>query len=108
MDIDDKKSDISAYNIYNRMLNSKDGDIWNTMVEYNENASDGTINESKEFLERLGNGDAEKGMKKLKKQLNKTSIGTDIISKDVDEEKIKETKDDFLKHVSNESGVDIG
>lgn len=80
MGMDDVKSDIAAENIYNRMLNCEDGDIWGAMVDYNEGCSDGTINESKEFLENMGNGNAEKGMKNLIKNIDDTSLGTAYLS----------------------------
>ncbi|MCM1158590.1 MAG: hypothetical protein NC300_10050 [Bacteroidales bacterium] len=80
MGIDDIKSDIAAVNIYNRMLNSSDGDVFSAFTEYNKGCADGTINESREFLEYYGNGDAEKGMKNLTNRIDDTSIGTWYLS----------------------------
>lgn len=80
MGIDDIKSDIAAVNIYNRMLDSSDGDIFGAFTEYNEGCADGTINESREFLEYYGGGDVEKGMKNLINRIDDTSIGTWYLS----------------------------
>lgn len=80
MGIDDIKSDIAAVNIYNRMLNSSDGNVFGAFTDYNEGCADGTINESREFLEYYGNGDAEKGMKNLTNRIDDTSVGTWYLS----------------------------
>lgn len=104
MGIDDKKSDIAAYNIYYRMRNSKNGNIWETMTKYNEGVSEGKINGSKEFLAHFGNGDPEKGMEALKIDLDKETSGTRKLSGDP--KKVKAMKREFLEYISDESGVD--
>ena len=105
MNIDDIKSDISAYNLYYRMKNSKNGRIWDTMTEYNAGVENGSINESQEFLARFGNGDPEKGMEELKKEINRETKGTNKLKSD-NPESIEKSKHDFLTYVSEESGVD--
>ena len=140
MGIDDIKSDIAAVNIYNRMLESSDGNIFAAFTDYNEGCADGTINESREFLESYGNGDAEKGMEKLIDRIDDTSFGTWYLSGEYggygaygvapysyssygytgysgygyqeygylsgnDGVTVKDCKDNFLKYLSEESGV---
>lgn len=106
MGVDDIMSDIGAENTYHRMVDCEDGNVWKTMTEYNNGVSRGAINESKEFLERIGGGDAQKGMKKLQKKINKKSLGTDKLSKGVNKELIEAAKEDFLNHISSESGIE--
>lgn len=83
MGIDDIQSDIAAVNVYQRMLDCDDGNIWNTYVEYNNGVADGSINESREFLSNYGNGDPEKGMKNLKIELDDASFGTWYLSGEI-------------------------
>ena len=104
MGIDDKKSDIAAYNIYYRMRNSKNENIWETMTKYNEGVSEEKINGSKEFLAHFGNGDSEKGMEALKIDLDKETNGTRKLGGDP--KKVKAMKREFLEYISDESGVD--
>ncbi len=80
MGMDDVKSDIAAVNIYNRMIDSEDGNIFDVMADYNNGCTDGSINPSKEFLENYGDGDAEKGMKNLITTIDDTSIATWYLS----------------------------
>lgn len=101
---DDRKSDIAAYNIYYRMRNSKNGDVWESMMLYNEGVSEKSINGSREFLAHFGDGDPELGMEVLKKDIDKDTYGSNILKGDPED--IQKEKENFLKHVSNESGVD--
>jgi len=103
MGIDDKKSDVQAYNIYYRMRASKDGDIWAAMSEYNEGVCEGKINGSREFLAHFGNGDPQKGMVELKKELDRKTIGTELLKGDPDD--VQRTKKEFLDYISKESGI---
>ena len=103
MGIDDKKSDVQAYNIYYRMRESKDGDIWAAMSEYNEGVCEGKINGSREFLAHFGNGDPRKGMDELKKELDRETTGTKMLKGDPDD--IQRTKKEFLYYISKESGI---
>ena len=103
MGIDDKKSDVQAYNIYYRMRESKEGDIWAAMSEYNEGIYEGKINGSCEFLAHFGNGDPEKGMEELKKELDRETAGTKMLKGDP--KKITKRKEEFLSYISDESGV---
>lgn len=105
MDIDDKMSDVEAYNLYYRMKNCEDGNIWDVMTEYNIGVEKGSINGSKEFLEHFGKGDADKGLEKLKEELSEENLLTNILSKGVEDEDIENTKNDFLDYISKESGV---
>lgn len=104
---DDKRADIAAYNIYNRMVECQNEDPWDVMIEYNIGVSEGAINGEKEFLERYGNGDAEIGMKNLIKELDRKSAGTFVVSRNTTSEKIKATRDEFLQYLSDKSGVKI-
>ena len=79
MDDSDMNSDISAFNYYNRIKKSEDGDIWRIMSEYNEGVVNGTINESLEYLENYGDGDAEKGMAILEEEMYDESIATSYL-----------------------------
>jgi hypothetical protein len=103
MGIDDKKSDVQAYNIYYRMRESKDGDIWAAMSEYNEGVCEGKINGSREFLAHFGNGDPQKGMVELKKELDRETTGTKMLKGDPDD--VQRTKKEFLDYISKESGI---
>lgn len=100
---DDRKSDIAAYNIYYRMRNSKNGDIWEKMMLYNEGVSEGSINGSREFLAHFGDGDPELGMEVLKEYIDNDTYGSNILKGDPED--IQQVKEEFLKHVSKESGV---
>ncbi len=104
MDIDDQKSDIHAYNIYYRMRKSKDGDIWATMTQYNEDVTEENVNGSREFLEHFGNGDAVKGMEELKKELDRETMGTKMLNGNP--KLVEEARKQFLYYLSVESGVD--
>ena len=108
MGVDDIKSDIAAYNIYYRMRNSENGNIWETMTQYNEGVSEGTINGSKEFLSHFGNGDPEKGMEVLKKDLDSETNGIDMLKKKTTPERIAARKKEFLDYITDESGVAWG
>lgn len=79
MGLDDVRSDIAAVNIYNRMLESSDGDIFAAMNAYD---SDPNVNPSLEFLQNMGDGDAEKGLSRLEKEIDATSAGTWYLSGD--------------------------
>lgn len=105
MGMDDKKSDVAAYNIYYRMRKSNNGDIWESMMVYNEGVSEGSINGSEEFLAHFGNGDPVQGMEELKKELNRETNGTRLLSKDATSQEIEKAKKEFLDYVSDESGV---
>lgn len=105
MGIDDMKSDVEAYNIYHRMKDCKDGDIWHTMTEYNIGVGDGSVNGSKEFLEHLGKGDAKKGLENLKEDLDKETKVTDIISRNTTPERVQARKKEFLDFVSTKAGI---
>lgn len=105
MGMDDKKSDVAAYNIYYRMRKSKNGDIWESMMLYNEGVSENSINGSEEFLAHFGNGDPVQGMEELKKELNRETNGTRLLSKDATSQEIEKAKKEFLDYVSDESGV---
>ena len=98
MGMDDMKSDVAAVNIYYRMKldSSKEEDFFQQMINYNIGSKDASINEAEEFLEHYGNGDVEKGLENLKKEMNRESIGTDKLSKGVDLEKIEDNKDKFI------------
>lgn len=98
MGMDDMKSDVAAVNIYHRMRfnSSKKEDFFQQMVNYNIEAANGSINEAEEFLRHYDNANTDKGLEKLKKEMNRESIGTDILSEDVDEETIKERKKEFI------------
>lgn len=108
MGIDDKMSDVSAYNIYYRMKRCEDGDVWNAMVEYNIDANNNYINESLEFLQNLGHGNAKAGMSILKDKLNFPTFSALTITaySDEDFDSVNETKEDFINYISKESGID--
>lgn len=104
MKLDDIKSDIAGVNIYKRMLECEDGDIFKAFEDYNTE----DINESLEFLENYGNGDAEKGLKNIEKKINDSSLGTIYIQhSDMGngEDKVEKLKEQFLDYLSTESGV---
>ncbi|SFU86828.1 hypothetical protein [Butyrivibrio sp. M55] len=105
---DDKMSDVSAYNIYYRMKKSEDGDIWNTMVEYNIDVCDGSINEATEFLQNMGYGNAKIGMTVLKTKLNYKTASALLITatSKTNLTKVKKTKEEFLDYIADESGID--
>lgn len=79
MDYDDIKSDIASVNLYNRMINCKNGDIWGAFLDYNEGVSNGTINESLEFLNNYGDGDPVKGFVNLIKEMVEPTAMTDVM-----------------------------
>ena len=100
---DDMKSDVAAYNIYYRMRNSKNGDVWEAMNIYNEGVAEGSINGSNEFLAHFGDRDPELGMKVIKEDLDTETKGTAKLNGDV--EMIAQRKEEFLNYLSNESGI---
>lgn len=79
MEIDDKNSDLDAMNIYQRFLNYENEDILKVMTDYNNGVSSGKINRAKEFLEMVGDGDAEVGYKRIEEDLNNIDIGSQYI-----------------------------
>lgn len=105
---DDKMSDVSAYNIYYRMKKSEDGDIWNTMVEYNIDVCEGSVNEATEFLQNMGYGNAKIGMTVLKTKLNYKTASALLITatSKTNLTKVKKTKEEFLDYIADESGID--
>jgi len=111
MGMDDVKSDIAAYNIYYRMKRCEDGDVWNAMVEYNIGACDGSINESKEFLQNMGYGNAEVGMSILKRKLYSNTTLAQTITlmaeyhAEVDIFAMENARNKFLDYISDESGI---
>ena len=129
MDEDDILSDIAVVNIFYRMENCEDGDIWKAMSDYNIGVINDEINEFLEFLKYYGDGDAEQGMIALENELYDESIGTDYLSGeygsyanyggfgyggygspykeygDSIEEKINETAIKFLKRLRDKSGL---
>lgn len=107
MKIDDKKSDVEAYNLYYRMKECDDGDIWDTMTEYNIGVEDESINGSIEFLKHFGEGDAKEGMERLKEDLDKKTLITGFLSKDTTPEEVETAKKEFLDYLSEQSGVKV-
>lgn len=124
---DDKKADIAAVNLYQRMKNS-DGDIMGAINEYNKDVNEGLINESMEFLENYGNGDTEKGMKNLIKEMDDESAGTWFLTRsyygyggfygpgpysygdygycyDGQSNDIKEKREEFLQYLTEQTGI---
>ncbi len=107
MGIDDMRSDIAGYNIYYRMKRCEDGDVWNAMVEYNIDTCEGSINESKEFLQNLGYGNADLGMSVLSHKLYYNTAASETIRKmaNADLMSVAIKKEEFLDYVSAESGI---
>ena len=107
MGIDDMRSDIAGYNIYYRMKRCEDGDVWNAMVEYNIDTCEGSINESKEFLQNLGYGNADLGMSVLSHKLYYNTAASETIRKmaNADLMSVAIKKEEFLDYVSTESGI---
>lgn len=110
---DDIYSDITAFNLYNCMKGS-DGDIMGAMAEYYRGIQDGSINEARVFLEAYGNGDAEKGMENLIKELDNETAATWKVSGGkahiwgggVSKEKIATTREDFLNYLTEQTGIE--
>lgn len=107
MGIDDIRSDIAGYNIYYRMKRCEDGDVWNAMVEYNIDTCEGSINESKEFLQNLGYGNADLGMSVLSHKLYYNTAASETIRKmaNADLMSVAIKKEEFLDYVSAESDI---
>lgn len=100
-------SDIAGYNIYYRMRRCEDGDVWNAMVEYNIDTCEGSINESKEFLQNLGYGNADLGMSVLSHELYYDTAASEMIRimAHADCISVASKKEEFLDYVSAESGI---
>ncbi len=105
MGIDDIMSDVEAYNLYYRMKESENVNIWDTMTEYNIGVENRTINGSKEFLGHFGDGNVENGMKKLKEDLDNKTPTMYILSRNTESSDVERMKKQFLDYVSKESGV---
>jgi hypothetical protein len=96
---DDILSDIAAVNLYNRMMNSENGNFWQVMTEYNIGESNGSINSVDEFLKYYGDGDIEKGLEYIKNTLDDPSIGTSQVVKKVSPLKVAEKYQEFLNYL---------
>lgn len=81
---------------------------WNTMVEYNIDVCDGSINEATEFLQNMGYGNAKIGMTVLKTKLNYKTASALLITATTKTNltKVKKTKEEFLDYIADESGID--
>jgi hypothetical protein len=126
---DDIKSDISSINLFNRMINSEEDDLWRVCLDYNEEVTNGTINESLELLENYGDGDPVEGWNNLINEMLDDSIMTKVMflhkglkispSKldtvfDITTEDLEEAVEGWLDciyrffgHIKKESGVAI-
>ena len=54
-----------------------------------------------EFLENLGDGNTEEGLKKLKSILDTWTPGSEFISREKNAERVKEGRETFLKFVKD-------
>ena len=99
MNIDDAQSDVAGVNIYNRIIKSEDGNIFKVMAEYCKEEEQGKINPVDEFLESFGNGDADKGMRAIKKNLNKKTSGTKKVQKSISDQDVENTKRFFIDYL---------
>ncbi len=104
---DDLMSDITSTNLYNRMLNAKDGNMLSAMREYYDGVMNESINESLEFLTVYGKGDPKKGLIKVWQIIEDESLGTDMLSKNASVEDIQKTEKLFIKHLIINSGIDL-
>ena len=96
---DDIKSDVAAVNIYYRMLNLKDGNIFGAMIDYNNGVNDGTINEAKEFLRHYGNGSWIKGMKRITREITDISAGSLYLTYKGDYKKVIDSAIRFYEYL---------
>ena len=103
---DDLMSDITSTNLYNRMLNTKDGNILSAMREYYDGVMNESINESLEFLTVYGKGDPKKGLIKVWQLSEDESLGTDMLSKNASDEDVKKAEKHFIKHLIINSDID--
>lgn len=95
------KSDIAAVNMFNRLMNSEDGNVLSVMAEYNAGEANGSINSVDEFLKNYGNGDVQAGYNVVLAKLKKNSPGTNHISKGVSRSDIADAYEQFIKYLQD-------
>lgn len=99
MGYDDMNADMDALNIYSLYDKNKKQDFFEVMTEYNKSVLNNKINRAEMFLENLGNGNADKGLKNLTKELNTMKLGDAIIGRKKTVDQINTTKQDFLDYI---------
>lgn len=72
---DDMNTDMDALNIYNLYTEAEGQDFLEVMSEYNQAVLNRKINRAEQFLKNLGDGDAEKGLENLKRDLDYGGVG---------------------------------
>ncbi len=102
MNEDDMKSDIAAVNIYNRMVDCQDGNIFNAMTDYCAEEKTGKINAADEFLKNYGDGDPDKGMEVIKRKLDNKTKGAKSLQGNKSDQDVEKTKKQFLDYLEKE------
>ena len=102
MNEDDMKSDIAAVNIYNRMVDCQDGNIFNAMTDYCAEEKNGKINVADEFLKNYGDGDPDKGMEVIKRKLDNKTKGAKSLQGNKSDQDVENTKRQFLEYLEKE------
>lgn len=74
--LSDFNSDIDAPNVYNRFIQDQSKDFFEIMTKYNLDILNKNSNRVDEYLTNYGNGNMEKGLENLKKDLDNIDIAT--------------------------------
>lgn len=113
MEKDDMNSDLDAINIYNLFIDSNNSFL-DIMTKYNNQIINNDINRAEEFLKYFGNGNVDKGLEYVEKDLSTFDIGshyiycgssiiTDLFSNHfIDEEDVKNKRQEFLEYLRQE------
>jgi len=78
---DDKKADVDAENIYDRMTNSSE-DLFSSILNYIRDKQANNINPQVEYISRYGNGSVEEGWNYLIDEFNKMGMGSEYLASD--------------------------
>lgn len=79
--IDDKKADVDAENIYDRMTNSSE-DLFSTILNYIRDKQANNINPQVEYISRYGDGSVVEGWNYLVDEFSKMGMGSTYLASD--------------------------
>lgn len=99
MGMDDMNTDMDALNIYQSYMKDKKQDFFETMTEYNRGVINKKINRAGRFLENFKGDNEDQRFERLKKDLNSVRLGEWYLKKDIDPQKVQDTKDQFINYI---------
>ena len=110
---DDMNSDLDAINLYNLFIESNNNFL-DIMTKYNSQVINNDINRAEEFLRYFGDGNINKGLEYIEKDLCTFDIGShyiycgssiikDLFSNHfINEEDVKNKRQEFLDYLKQE------